>query len=201
MDIQELAAANTLMGIIIRFCVNLIVLFVLIRLIYYRFTRKEEYLFSFFIVGTIIFLIVSLLVTVDIKIGMALGLFAVFGILRFRTVNYSTKDMAYFFAVIGISIINSQALLPPPILSAIVINSFIVLTALILELSVRNKTLSSFTMTYNKTGMLAPALRKELLKELSDQTGLNIEKVYIRKLDVNKGTAEIEVYFLNNGYE
>jgi len=49
--------------------------------------------------------------------------------------------------------------------------------------------------------MLAPALRKELLKELSDQTGLNIEKVYIRKLDVNKGTAEIEVYFLNNGYE
>ena len=113
MSFETLALDNTLRSILIRFFLNLLVLFILIRLIYYKFTRKEEYLFSFFLMGIIIFLLCSLLQTVDIQLGMALGLFAVFAILRFRTINYTAKDMTYIFTVIGISVINSQANIPP----------------------------------------------------------------------------------------
>jgi hypothetical protein len=179
----------------IRFFFNLIVLFVLIRLIYYRFVKKEEYVFSFFLMGIIIFLLVSLLTTVNIQLGMALGLFAVFGILRFRTVNYTAKDMTYIFTIIGISVINSQANIPPPILGAIVVNSIIIIIAIVLELFLKKNTLTPVVVLYNKLQLLNPDLRTDLLKDLTVQTGLNIEKVRIRRIDIDKGKAELEVFF------
>jgi membrane associated rhomboid family serine protease len=183
------------MSIMARFGFNLLVLFVLIRMIYYRFSKKAEYLFSFFLMGIIIFLLCSLLSTVDIHLGMALGLFAIFAILRFRTVTYTTKDMTYIFTVIGVSVINSQANIPPPVLGALIVNSAIIVAAIVLELFVRKNTLTSFNIVFNNLTMLNPEVRKELLKELSLQTGLNIEKVKVIKVDVVKGNAELEASF------
>ncbi len=198
MSLETLVLSNTLSGIMIRFSFNLIVLFILIRLIYYRFVKKEEYVFSFFLMGIIIFLLVSLLTTVNIQLGMALGLFAVFGILRFRTINYTAKDMTYIFTIIGISVINSQANIPPPVLGALVVNSIIIIIAIILELFLRKNALTRVIIRYNKLKYLDPDLRKELLKDLSAQTGLNIEKVIIRRINIGKGRAELEVFFKDN---
>jgi len=198
MSLETLVLSNTLSGIMIRFSFNLIVLFILIRLIYYRFVRKEEYVFSFFLMGIIIFLLVSLLTTVNIQLGMALGLFAVFGILRFRTINYTAKDMTYIFTIIGISVINSQANIPPPVLGALVVNSIIIIIAIILELFLRKNALTRVIIRYNKLKYLDPDLRKELLKDLSAQTGLDIEKVIIRRINISKGRAELEVFFRDN---
>jgi hypothetical protein len=179
----------------IRFFFNLLVLFILIRLIYYKFTRKEEYLFSFIMMGIIIFLLCSLLGTVNIQLGMALGLFAVFAILRFRTVNYTAKDMTYIFTVIGVSVINSQANIPPPMLGALLVNSIIIITAIILELFLKKNYLTPVLLVYNKLMLLNPDHRKDLLTDLTSQTGLKIEKVRIRKIDIAKGIAELEAYF------
>jgi len=77
--------------------------------------------------------------TVNIQLGMALGLFAVFAILRFRTVNYTAKDMTYIFTVIGVSVINSQANISPSLLGALLVNSIIIITAIILELFLKKK--------------------------------------------------------------
>lgn len=195
MSFETILLSNSLQGIMIRFFFNLIVLFILIRLIYYRFVKKEEYVFSFFLMGTIIFLLVSLLTTVNIQLGMALGLFAVFGILRFRTVNYTAKDMTYIFTIIGISVINSQANVPPPILGALVVNSVIIILAIVLELFLKKNTLTPVVVLYNKLKLLNPDLRNDLLKDLTAQTGLNIEKVRIRKIDIGKGKAELDVFF------
>lgn len=195
MSFETLVMNTTLHGIMIRFSFNLIVLFILIRLIYYRFERKEEYVFSFFLMGNLIFLLLSLLITVDIKLGMALGLFAVFGILRFRTINYTAKDMTYIFTIIGISIINSQANIPPPILGALLVNSIIIITAIILELFLKKNILSPVIVVYKKIQLLSPDMRKELLQDLSIQTGLKIEKVRIRKIDIGRGKAELEAFF------
>lgn len=193
--LQSLAAEHSLWGILARFFANLIVLFILVSLIYYKNTKKEEYLFSFFLVGIMIFLICSLLESVDIKLGMALGLFAIFGILRFRTVNYTVKDMTYMFTVIGISIINSQAHVTLPVLGAIVINSFVILAALILEAFLKRKELKSLVLIYRKLDLLLPKARQELLNDLSLQTGQKIEKLNINKMDLGKKSAEIEVFF------
>jgi len=179
----------------IRFSFNLVVLFILIRLIYYRFAKKEEYVFSFFLMGTIIFLLVSLLTTVNIQLGMALGLFAVFGILRFRTVNYTAKDMTYIFTIIGISVINSQANIPPPVLGALAVNSIIIILAIILELFLKKNALTRVVIRYNKLKLLNPDLRNDLLKDLTEHTGLNIEKVKIRRINIGKGRAELEVFY------
>jgi hypothetical protein len=195
MSFESIALDKTLLSIMIRFFLNLLVLFILIRLIYYKFTKKEEYLFSFFLMGIIIFLLCSLLQTVNIQLGLALGLFAVFAILRFRTVNYTAKDMTYVFTVIGISVINSQANIPPPLIGALIINSIIIITTIILELFLRKNALIPVLIIYNKLELLNPGLRENLLKELSDQTGLDIKKVRIRKIDIGKGNAELEVYF------
>jgi hypothetical protein len=195
MSLETIVLDNSLLSIMIRFSFNLLVLFILIRLIYYKFTKKAEYLFSFFLMGIIIFLLCSLLETVDIQLGMALGLFAIFAILRFRTINYTTKDMTYIFTVIGISVINSQANIPPPVLGAFIVNSIIIIAAIILELFSRKNDLVKVLIVYDKLRSLDPALREELLKELSGYTGIKIEKVKIRKIDIGKGNAEMEVYF------
>jgi len=195
MSLETLILSNSLQGIMIRFSFNLVVLFILIRLIYYRFAKKEEYVFSFFLMGTIIFLLVSLLTTVNIQLGMALGLFAVFGILRFRTVNYTAKDMTYIFTIIGISVINSQANIPPPVLGALAVNSIIIVLAIILELFLKKNALTRVVIRYNKLKLLNPDLRNDLLKDLTEHTGLNIEKVKIRRINIGKGRAELEVFY------
>jgi len=195
MSFSTLAMEHTLFSIMIRFAFNLLVIFILVGVIYYRFTGKKEYVFSFFLMGIIIFLLCALLQTVNIQLGMALGLFAIFSILRFRTVNFSGKEMTYIFVVIGVSVINSQADIPPPVLGAIIVNSIIILSALLLELFLRKDTLTPVTIVFGKPELLVPEMRKELLKELSLKTGQQIEKIIIRKIDINKSTVELEGFF------
>lgn len=195
MSIDALAQGNSLWGIMLRFFVNLVVLFILIRVIYYKYSKKEEYLFSFFLMGIMIFLICSILETLKLQMGMALGLFAIFAILRFRTINYSVKEMTYIFTIIGISVINSQAHIPPPVVGALLINSIVIITTYLLEIFLHKKFFNTFLVSYKKIELLNPALNQDLLKDLSRHTGQNIEKVKIRKIDIGKGNAELEVYF------
>ncbi len=97
-------------GILFRFVINLAFMIVLIRVIYFRYSKKEKFLFTFFMLGITVFFISSMLKSVFIEFGMAVGLFAIFTILRFRTRNFSLKDMSYIFTTIGISLINSLKL-------------------------------------------------------------------------------------------
>jgi len=199
MSLETIATESSLLSIMIRFFFNMIVLIILVRFIYYRFTKKAEYLFSFLMMGIVIFLLCSLLETVDIQLGMALGLFAIFAILRFRTVNYTTKDMTYIFTVIGVSVINSQANIPPPLAGALIVNSTIIIAAFLLELFMRKNGLATMTVVYNKPELLNPASRDELLKELSVLTGIQIVKVRILEVNVVKGMSELEAYYRENG--
>ncbi len=96
-------------NVLIRFAVDLVVLFIVIRLIYYRYTKNNGNAFSFFLMGIMIFLVCILLKTVEINLGVALGLFAIFAILRFRSRNLDLRDMTYFFTILGISVVNALA--------------------------------------------------------------------------------------------
>ena len=94
---------------LIRFALNILTLFILVRLLYYEY-RKEgtpEYMFAFFILGIVVFLICTALEMVEVQLGFALGLFALFGILRFRTESIPVREMTYLFMVIGVAMINS----------------------------------------------------------------------------------------------
>ena len=141
MELNSFLLDHSLWNLLIRFFLNLLVLYVLIGLIYYRYSKKAEFLFSFVIMGVMIFLICSVLGTIDLQVGLAVGLFAVFAILRFRTVLYTVKDITYVFVIIGISVINSQANIPPPIIGAVVINLSIILLVYYFEIFLKKKNL------------------------------------------------------------
>jgi len=195
MIIETFLQEYSLWNLFIRFMINLLVLFTIVGLIYYKFSKKEEHLFSYILIGIMIFLICGILGTIDLKVGTALGLFAIFAIIRFRTVQYSVKDITYVFLVIGISVINAQANIPPPILGAVVINLSIILITYFLELFLQKKNLNKLSITYNKLELLKPGHKNELLQDLSLETGQNIEKVTISKINIERKNAEIEVYF------
>jgi hypothetical protein len=189
---------DPLWGVLIRFAVTLFVLFIAIRLIYYRFSKKDGNAFSFFLMGIMIFLVCILLKTVEIQLGVALGLFAIFAILRFRSRNLALRDMTYFFTILGISVINAMANFPYPVRGPILINGIIILSLLILEYAFhKKKTLSSCPLLYDRLELLNPEKKKELLSDLSARSGIKIEKARICRIDLTKGQAELEVFYKN----
>lgn len=186
---------DTLGSLLIRFAVNLIFLFILIKVLYFRYTKKEKFLFTFFLIGIAVFFICSMLKDIEIQIGMGLGLFAIFSILRFRTRNFSVKDMAYIFTAIGISVINSVNTPGIPFFGFVIINTIIVLTALVLEEYLKNNSFCKFSIFYDNLDLLKPGSNHKLIKDLSARTGHNILKVNIRNIDLKREIAHLDVFF------
>jgi len=194
---ETLLTDFSLLNLLIRFVVNLVVLIVLVRVIYYKYSRKEEFVFFHILLGNMIFLICSILSTINVTMGVAFGLFAIFALIRFRTVQFTVKDITYVFIVIGVSVVNSQANIPPPILSAIVINISVICLTCVLEVFLKKRNISSINLIYNNTEFLKPHNKAEMLKDISAYTGYKIESVIVKKIDIAKGVAEIEALYNN----
>ncbi len=192
---EQLFNSTTIWGILWRFVITLIFLFILIGIIYFRYSKKEKFLFTFFLIGIIVFFICSMLKGVDIAIGMGLGLFAIFTILRFRTRNFSIKDMAYIFTVIGISVINSVNMPDFPFFGFLIINFIIVLAAFILEEYVRKNSFDKHLIFYDNLELLKPSSKNKLIKDLSTRTGQNIIRIKIRNIDFKRKIAELEIFY------
>jgi hypothetical protein len=183
------------LDIMMRFAINLFFLFILIKVVYFRYTKKEKFLFTFFLMGIVVFFICSMLRSVFIEFGMAVGLFAVFAILRFRTRNFSIKDMAYIFTSIGVSLINSLKLLKFPLLGVLIINGIIILAAYLLEEFILKHSSESYIITYENMDLLRPDKKQKLLKDVSAITGKQILKVKIRRVDYKREVARLEIYY------
>lgn len=180
---------------IIMFLINSLFLFILIRVIYYRYTKRESSFFALFLIGIIVFFIGSILNAINLDWAMAVGLVAVFTIMRLRTTQISIKDMAYVFAVMGISVINALRLVAFPLTGRIIINIIIVLTAFILEEFILRKKLESHKIVYENLDLLKPERKKELLSELSNLTGRIVLRVKVECIDYKKKSAELIIYY------
>lgn len=182
-------------GILIRFMINLVFLFILIRGIYFRYSKKEKFLFTFFMMGITVFFITSMLKSVFIEFGMAVGLFAIFAILRFRTRNFSLKDMSYIFTTIGISVINSLKLAGFPVLGVIIFNLIIVAAAIILEEFVIKNHTVTYSIIYEDLELLKTGKKQRILKEISLLTGKDILRVKIRRINYRNKVALLEISY------
>ena len=202
-------------AIIERFVINLVFLFLLIRVVYYRYSDKPRYVFSYFLMGIVIFIIGSMLPIVFTsamaQLGMAIGLFAIFTILRFRTRNLNIKDMAYIFTVIAISAVNSLEWRGFPTLGIFIFNIIIILSALILEVLLAGKNqktkktkkpkkagkekFSTHPIVYDNLEMLRPHNKEELIKNVAEITGLDVKKVRIKKVDYINKVAIIDIFY------
>jgi hypothetical protein len=183
------------LGIMVRFVITLTVLFFLIKVVYYRYSRNEMFLFAFFLMGIMIFFIGSVLNAVFLEIGMAVGLFAIFTILRLRTTNVSVKDMAYMFTVIGISVINSLKMVGFPLLGVIIIDSIIIFSAYLLEEFLVRHATESHTIMYRNLELLRSNKKQRLLKDLSELTGKEIIRYKVKQVDYRSEFALLDIYY------
>ncbi|MEE4116958.1 MAG: DUF4956 domain-containing protein [Marinilabiliaceae bacterium] len=181
---------------LIRFVLNILTLFILVKLLYYEY-RKEgvpEYLFAFFLLGVIVFLICTALEMVSIGMGFALGLFALFGILRFRTESIPVREMTYLFLVIGVAMINSLVKFQDVFNGIILSNTLIILPAWILEAFLTRNSYRKKEIIYDNMDDVFDG--EEILKEkLTELTGYEIRKLIITRVDLVRRMANITIYY------
>jgi hypothetical protein len=184
-------------GIIERFGMNLFFLFLLLRVVYYRFSRKTNYLFGFFLMGIVIFFIGAMLKIVAMEFQMAIGLFAIFTILNLRTISFDVKNMAYLFAVIAISVLNALDMKGKfPLLGVIIFNILIIASAFILEyLLTKKDKYTTHPIMYDNLEMLKPQNRQELIANVAEITGYDVKKVRIRRVNYKERVAVLDIYY------
>jgi hypothetical protein len=184
--------------LLFKFTLNLFILFVLVRLIYYPTTRRKDYLFTYFLIGIITFFICVALKSKSIDTGMALGLFAIFSIIRYRTDAIPIKEMTYLFVVIGISVINALAGKDHSHVATLFMNLVIVAIVFGFERVWFLKHESSRLVLYEKIELIKPARRTELIKDLEERTGLKINRVSIGKIDFMRDTAQVMIFYFED---
>ena len=185
--------------LLMQFGINLVILLTLSRAMYFKWNRNPEYMFAQIITGVIVFLICAMLRWVELELGLVLGLFAIFAIIRFRTLNVPVKEMAYLFMVVGISAINALLPLCQCLLWVIFANLFLVGLTYTMEKAYFSKKLSRRTITFNNTELLKPSKQEILMQELKALTELNIMRFEIGKVDYIKNQAQIRIFFAGEG--
>ena len=192
---------DALLELVVRFLFNSMVIYLLIRYMYYPVARRKDYFFTYILVGTTVFLLnYALLQIPNLGMGVALGLFALFGILRFRTVQLPIKEMTYLFLVIGISVINSITGQNSTFAVLLFMNIVFLLVAWGGERFWNLHAENSKTIMYGKLDLVKPENRSELIKDLEERTGLNINRVDIGGIDLIRKRVQIRIYYKRNGH-
>jgi len=180
----------------VRLSVDFVSVFILIRFIYFPIYRNREFFFTFFIFNLIIFLITFLLNKVEMSMGAAFGLFAVFSMLRYRTEGISMKDMTYLFLVIAMGLISAVS--KGNWDELLLLNGIILAFTYLLESNIFLKKESSKNIQYEDIEMIRPEHRAELIADLEKRMGIKINRLLIGKIDFLKDTAMIRVYYYEN---
>ena len=189
--------SNGLLDLTLKSLLNRIVVIVLIRLSYYNKTKQKDYIFTLFVFNLITFLICYLLQKVNLELGFALGLFAVFGILRYRTETLPIKEMTYLFIIIGIAMINSLSNENISWSELLFANFAIVFLTFGIEfLWFKNQSKTKIIL-FEKTENIQPENQLLLIEELKSRTGLNIIKLEIISIDFLKDSTEIKIFYLD----
>jgi len=184
--------------LLFKFGIDVTVLFILIRLIYYPIHRKKDYLFTYFLFNTLIFFLCVLLNSVKLSIGFAFGLFAIFGVLRYRTEQISIKDMTYLFAVISIAVINSLASKKVSVAELVFTDGMILLMTYALEHLWLTRHEAVKLLVYERIDLIKPANREALYADLHDRLGVKVSRIEIGKIDLLKDTAAMRVFYFED---
>jgi hypothetical protein len=177
---------------------NFLVVGVIVRYIYYTTSKNKDYLFTYILISTTVFLLCFLLENVKLELGFALGLFAIFGIIRYRTDPIPIKEMTYLFIVIGISVMNALANKKISYSELIFANLIFIAFTYILEKIWLLKHETRKTIVYEKIEFITPDKKDELLADLKLRTGLNITRVEVRNIDFLRDTASVRIFYFED---
>lgn len=184
--------------LIVKAAFNLAMILVIVRYIYYPITKNKDYLFTYLLISLTVFLLCILLDSVKIELAFALGLFAIFGIIRYRTDPIPIKEMTYLFLVIGVSVINALANKKISYSELVFANFMIITVTFGLERIwlLRHETRKN--VIYERIDLIGPEKRDELIKDLKDRTGIDVVRVEIRRIDFLKDIAYLRIFYYEN---
>jgi hypothetical protein len=188
-------------ALLVRLVVNTTVLTLLIRYLYYPKTKRKDYLFTYYLIGTITFFLCFGLKKLDIDTGMGLGLFAIFGIIRYRTDAIEIKEMTYLFLIIGISVVNSLASNQISLTEVLIINVFVLILTFVLEKLWLVKHETRKTINYERIDLITPEKYDEMKEDLEKRTGITINRIEIGKIDFLTDTAQVRIYYYADDQE
>ncbi len=184
-----------LIELAVRFGFNTFLIFVIVHFLYARTSKRKDYYFSYIAIGIVVFFMCFLLNSVKLEMGFALGLFAVFGIIRYRTDAIPIKEMTYLFIVIGVSVVN--ALVNKKVSYAeVLFTNFIIIGGLwLLEKRISTRQESTVNLIYEKIENIHLQSEEELLNDLRARTGIDVSRYEIKRIDFLKDVAEVDIFF------
>ncbi len=188
------ANAGDMGALLLRFLFNSVFIWIIIQKLYYPKSQRRDYYFTFALISVSIFFLIYLLGSVKIKVGFALGLFAIFGIIRYRAESMSVREMTYLFVIIAVSVINALAVT----LSygeLLLTNVIFIICIRLCENIPYLKSRSEKLVVYDRIDLIKPDCRDELLKDLKDRLGLDIIDVEVGAVDFLRDTAMLKVYY------
>jgi hypothetical protein len=188
---------NDFYKMLIKLIINVIFLTGIIRFIYYKYSKKKEYLFTFYLIGTVVFFLCFTLKKYELDLGMALGLFAIFGILRYRTTPIDVKEMTYLFVVIGISVMNALSNKKMSYVEILSANSIILLVVYFFERFYNQNMVLKKDIIYETIENIHPENHNKLKEDIQQRLGIQIVKLEIGDINFLRDTAEITVYYKN----
>lgn len=191
----KLINVNDFTELLLRFTLNTILIFLVVHFIYAKNSKRKDFYFSFLVIGVIVFLLCFLLNNVKLELGFALGLFAIFGILRYRTDAIPIKEMTYLFIVIGLSVINALSNKKVSYAELALTNAFIVVGLWILEKRLSLKQEIAVNLTYEHIENIHTKKHDVMLQDLKDRTGIEITRYEIKKIDFLRDTADLTLYY------
>lgn len=179
---------------LLRFFFNMIVVWLTIHFLYYRKSHRRDYYFTFTLISISVFFLIFLLGSVKLKIGFALGLFAIFGIIRYRTETMPVREMTYLFVIIALSVINALAVTISYV-ELLLTNIFFILSIWLCESNRWLKHMSCKLVQYDRIELITPDRKGELVADLHQRIGLDITKVEVGAVDFLHDTALLKVYY------
>lgn len=182
-----------------RLLINLAALTMIVRVIYFCRGGKRDFLFTFMMVGIVIFFLSFILNHIKLELGLALGLFAIFGIIRYRTTQIPIREMTYLFLVTGVSIINAMASEIVGYKIVGIVNLIIIFVLFVLERYIVGRKVHTKEVVYEKIELISPDRRQEMIDDLNKRTGLEIVKIDIENIDFLKDIANITIYYNSQG--
>jgi hypothetical protein len=187
--------ASKLGELLLRFFLNLMVTVFVINYVYFKATGKRTYVFTYIMISTTVFFLCFLLGSIDLQLGFALGLFAIFGIIRYRTDTIPIREMTYLFLVITISVINALARRDVSLGEILVTNITFMLTTWVMERIWMRRHLARRTIVYDRIDLIHPDKHHLIKEDLKERTGLEIKSFKIGQIDLSKNNIRLTIFY------
>lgn len=188
------AVLESILDLLKSFLFNLFVCWIIVHFLYYKRNGSGAYYFTFIVFSSAMFMILFVMSSMSIQIGFTLGLFAIFGMIRYRTETIPVREMTYLFIIIALSVVNGIGN-ELPFLELLVANLVIVLLMLFIEFEFLEGRTSTKLVIYDRIDMITPEKRPELIEDLKKRLGLDIVKVEVGQVDFLKDSAFVKVTY------